>query len=123
MSTDFAMAMRWSTALVDPPVAITTVMAFSNALRVMMSRGLRSSASRLRMALPAAAHSSFLDWSMAGLDDEFGNDMPSASMAEAMVLAVYIPPQAPAPGQEFLMIPLKSSSLRLPAIFLPSASN
>ena len=28
--------------------------------------------------------------------------MPRASMAEAMVLAVYMPPQAPAPGQEFL---------------------
>ena len=25
--------------------------------------------------------------------------MPKASIAEAMVLAVYIPPQAPAPGQ------------------------
>ena len=25
--------------------------------------------------------------------------MPSASIAEAMVLAVYMPPQAPAPGQ------------------------
>ena len=27
--------------------------------------------------------------------------MPSASMAEAMVLAVYMPPHAPAPGQEW----------------------
>ena len=28
--------------------------------------------------------------------------MPSASIADAMVLAVYMPPQAPAPGQDFL---------------------
>jgi len=30
-----------------------------------------------------------------------GNDIPSASMAAAIVFAVYIPPQAPAPGQAF----------------------
>src|SRR3989344_4759250 len=37
-----AIAMRCSTALVEPPSAITTVMAFSNAFFVMMSRGLMS---------------------------------------------------------------------------------
>ena len=36
---DEAMASRCSTALVEPPSAMTTVMAFSKALRVMMSRG------------------------------------------------------------------------------------
>ena len=30
--------------------------------------------------------------------------MPIASMADAMVLAVYMPPQAPAPGQAWLTI-------------------
>ena len=35
-----AIASRCSTALVDPPSAMTTVIAFSNALRVRMSRGL-----------------------------------------------------------------------------------
>ena len=39
-----------------------------------------------------------------------------------MVFAVYIPPQAPAPGQAFFMIPLKSSSDIVPAIFSPNAS-
>ncbi len=34
--------------------------------------------------------------------------MPSISMAEAMVLAVYMPPQAPAPGQEWRTISLRS---------------
>lgn len=37
-----AIAMKCSTALVEPPVAITRVMAFSNALKVMMSLGFRS---------------------------------------------------------------------------------
>ncbi len=36
------MAIRCSTALVEPPSAITTTMAFSKAWRVMMSRGLMS---------------------------------------------------------------------------------
>jgi hypothetical protein len=37
--------------------------------------------------------------------------MPSASMAVAMVLAVYMPPHAPGPGQEFLTISLRCSSV------------
>ncbi len=43
-------------------------------------------------------------------------------MAVAMVLAVYMPPQAPAPGQACLMMPLNSSGLMLPLVFLPQAS-
>ena len=34
--------------------------------------------------------------------------MPNTSIAEAMVLAVYMPPQAPAPGQEWRTISLRS---------------
>ena len=40
--------------------------------------------------------------------------MPMASMAAAMVLAVYIPPQAPAPGQELRTMARRSSSPMLP---------
>ena len=36
------MAIRWTTALVDPPRAINAVMAFSNASRVMIRDGIRS---------------------------------------------------------------------------------
>ena len=39
-SAAWAIASRCSTALVEPPSAMTTVMAFSNAFFVMMSRGL-----------------------------------------------------------------------------------
>ena len=60
---------------------------------------------------------------MAGLELEKGRLIPNASIAIAIVFAVYIPPQAPAPGQAFLIIPLYSSSEILPAIFSPKASN
>ena len=68
--TECAMAMRWSTALVEPPSAMTTVMAFSNAARVMMSRGLRSISRRCLIALPAMKHSSILRGSSAGMEEE-----------------------------------------------------
>ena len=48
-----AMASRCSTALVEPPSAITTVIAFSKAARVMMSRGLMSALSSSRIVLLA----------------------------------------------------------------------
>ncbi len=39
-----------------------------------------------------------------------------------MVLAVYMPPQAPTLGQAFFSMPWKSSSLILPAANEPTAS-
>ena len=94
------MASRCSTALVDPPTAMTSVIAFSNAFGVRMSSGLRSFSSSSRTAAPARRHSSALPSLSAGSDELYGSDSPSASMATAIVLAVYMPPQAPAPGHE-----------------------
>ncbi len=68
-STDRAMAIRCSTALVEPPSAMTITMAFSKASRVMMSRGLMSFSIRFRIALPAATHSSSFFGSVAGVDE------------------------------------------------------
>ena len=62
-----AMAMRCSTALVEPPTAITIAIAFSNASRVMTSRGLMSFSSKLRITSPARRHSSILSGSSAGM--------------------------------------------------------
>ena len=46
--------------------------------------------------------------------------MPSASIAEAIVLAVYMPPQAPAPGQACADdLAARSSSVILPARYSP----
>jgi hypothetical protein len=41
--------------------------------------------------------------------------MPSASNEEDIVFAVYMPPHAPTDGQAFFSMPMKSSSLILPA--------
>ena len=49
-------------------------------------------------AAPARRQSSIFAGEMAFCAELFGRLMPSASMARAMVLAVYMPPQEPAPG-------------------------
>src|SRR6266850_4455235 len=102
---------------------MTSAIAFSIDLRVMMSRGLRS----LRMASTRtradSADESAFSASGAAICDEPSRLMPSASKDELMVLAVYMPPQAPTLGQAFLSMPAKSSSLNLPAVYDPTASN
>jgi hypothetical protein len=75
-----------------------TVMAFSKALRVMMSRGRMFFLMRLRTAAPALRQSLALLLGDGGWAELLGRLMPRASMAVAMVLAVYMPPQEPGPG-------------------------
>jgi len=48
--------------------------------------------------------------------------MPSASATDAIVFAVYIPPQAPSPGTIAHSIFLSSSSLIVPALHAPTPS-
>ena len=57
---------------------------------IVISRGFRSISSMCLIALPAMKHSSIFSGSSAGMDDEYGSDMPSASIADAIVLAVYL---------------------------------
>jgi cobalamin biosynthesis protein CobD/CbiB len=64
------MAGRCSAALVEPPVAATTMAAFSNALRVQMSRGRRFFASRSITVSPALSAKSSRDRISAGGPDE-----------------------------------------------------
>ena len=109
-----AMASRCSTALVEPPRAIATVMAFSNALRVRMSDGLISCLIRSSTALPAALQSSSLVRDTASCAELFGRLMPSASMTEAMVFAVYMPPQLPGPGMAVFSTSSNCLSLMVP---------
>ncbi len=49
-----AMALMWIGALVEPPMALLTTMAFSNASRVMMSEGFRSSHTMSTMRRPVS---------------------------------------------------------------------
>ena len=83
----------------EPPSALVTAMAFSNAAFVMIWRGVMPSRSSSTTASPARTASSSRRRSTEGGDAEPGSDMPSASPIEAIVLAVNMPPQAPSPGQ------------------------
>jgi hypothetical protein len=111
----WAMASRWSTALVDPPRAMTVVMAFSKAGRVMIWRGRMLASSSPITASPDRTAYSRSRGSMAGTEADPGSDIPIASPTEAMVLAVNIPAQEPAPGQA-----LRSSSSISSAVDPPS---
>ena len=119
----WAIARKCSTALVEPPVAMITATAFSMLFRVTMSRGFRfcrtASTSTLAAALALATISS---WTLA-IVLEPGRLMPSASIAELMVLAVYMPPHEPEPGIARRSISPRSCSLKVPAVNWPTASN
>mmetsp|Transcript_26694 Transcript_26694/g.44767 ORF Transcript_26694/g.44767 Transcript_26694/m.44767 type:complete len:265 (-) Transcript_26694:765-1559(-) len=114
-----AMAIRCSTALVEPPSAITVTIAFSKAARVMISKGLRSILSRFSIAAPANRHSSIFRGSSAGTELLYGRHIPRASMAVAMVFAVYMPPHAPAPGHELRTVSMRVASSDFPATNSP----
>ena len=117
-----AIAIRWRTAFVDPPSAMTTLIAFSKAARVMMSEGLMSFFTRCIIAAPASKQSCCFSGEIASCAEEFGKLMPIASIAEAIVLAVYMPPQDPGPGIAVSSIFLSSISDTLPAAWPPTAS-
>ena len=118
-----AMASKCSTALVEPPSAMTTEIEFSNALRVMMSSGLMSSRIRFMTAFPARWQSLTFCSDTASWAELFARLMPSASIADAIVFAVYIPPQAPGPGIAVCSTSKSSASSILPPDRAPTASN
>ncbi len=81
----WAMARRCSTALVEPDNAMVMVIAFSNALRVRMSRGRMPASSSFTTASPARRQSLRFGSPTASCAELLGSDRPSASTAEAMV--------------------------------------
>ena len=100
-----------------------TVMAFSNASRQRMSEGLMPRSMRRATAVPAAWLSRRL-WSLSAFcAEEFGSERPSASMAEAIVFAVYMPPQEPGPGMAVCSTSSSCASLMASAARAPTASN
>ena len=94
-----ASASRCSTALVEPPLATTPAIAFSNASRVRMSRGRTPRFSRSIASAPTLLATASLVSSTAGTLALPNGATPRNSQAIAIVLAVNWPPQAPAPGQ------------------------
>ncbi len=116
------MASRCSTALVDPPNAITTAIAFSNASLVRMSRAVMPRRSSSTTAIPLLRANPSRRRSVAGGAALPGSDMPIASAALAMVLAVYMPPQAPSPGQMARSMASTSARDIRPRAHAPTAS-
>ena len=82
------MARMCTTALVEQPMAIATLMALSNAALVMMPVGVRSSHTMSTMRRPAAEHMRVWLLSAAGIDEVPGRHMPSTSASAVMVAAV-----------------------------------
>ena len=90
------MASRCTTALVDPPMAMLTVMAFSIASRVMICDGARLPTPSRPCGWPLISAIARRRESGAGMAAQPGSVMPRASATEAMVLAVPMTVQWPA---------------------------
>ena len=101
---------------------MVTAMAFSNASLVSIWRAVIPRRSISTTAIPLLRAKPSRRRSTAGGAAEPGSDMPSASAALAMVLAVNIPPQAPSPGQIAFSSVATSSRLIKPLTQAPTAS-
>jgi hypothetical protein len=102
-------------ALVDPPSAMATVTAFSNASVVRMSRGLRSSQTISTHRRPAAVAMRGCAESAAGIEDAPGSISPRASTADVIVDAVPMVMQVPYDRAIPSSISRNAHSSRLPA--------
>src|SRR5207249_2643091 len=71
---------------------------------------------------PARRQSSFLAGEMAFCAELLGRLMPRASIALAIVFAVYIPPQEPGPGMAQVSTSCRPASEIFPAACWPMAS-
>ena len=90
-----AIAIKWMTALVEPPIAAFTRIAFSNAARVRIFESLRSSFTISTIRRPAMRAIRLRRASTAGNAAFPGRPTPSASTMDAIVEAVPITMQWP----------------------------
>ncbi len=102
----WAAASRCSTVLVEPPMAMSSAMAFSNAALVAMLRGRAEASScsyqrlaRVTMRWPASLNSCSRSLWVASSEPLPGWERPSASVRQFMELAVNMPEQEPQVGQ------------------------
>ncbi len=86
-------------------MAITSAIAFSIDLRVMMSRGFRSRLIASTSTRADAAAESAFSGSGDAICDEPSRLMPSASNDDDIVLAVNMPPHAPTVGHALCSMP------------------
>ena len=91
-----AIAVRWISALVDPPSASSTRSAFSTDCSVMISDGRIGWVISFTASAPASSAARSRSACTAGMEPWPSGTMPSASAMQAMVEAVPITPQVPA---------------------------
>ena len=96
----WAIARRWSTAFVEPPVAATAAIALSIAARVTNRDGRTSSRTSCMTSSPHCLAAASFASSSAGIPLRPAGDNPRTSITMLIVLAVNWPPQAPGPGQD-----------------------
>ena len=90
-SASFAMAVTCNTVLVEPPRAISTIIAFSKESEDKMSRGFKSSFTNPTTLSPVALATLNLSALTAGGVAHPGSDIPNASVTHAIVFAVNMP--------------------------------
>ena len=117
-----AIAGRCNVVLVEPPSAMSSAMAFSNASLVKICDGLRSSLTSFMICLPVALANRSLNALFARDVAQYGSDNPRASVMHDIVLAVNIPLHEPHPGHAFSSISYSSPWVIFPAATCPSAS-
>ena len=110
-----AMAVRWMSALVDPPQACTTRRALSIERRLMIWVGRRPSAASCTARLPVCSASRRRSACTAGTQAAPGSIMPIASAANDIVLAVPITEQVPTVGANRLLTWASSATSMSPA--------
>src|SRR5215207_416702 len=110
------------TALVEPPIAFTTDIAFSNASKLKISLGLISLSTNADIDFPVILEMFVLLSLSAGAEALPGKEIPRASLTEAIVLAVYIPPQDPDDGQATFSNPVSCCKDNFPTSYAPTAS-
>ncbi len=110
-----AMAGRCTIAFVLPPIAMSTRIAFSNASRVRMRLGRRSSATISTIRFPVASASARRRESGAGIAALPGSVMPRDSAIEAIVDAVPMTMQCPDEREKQLSSSHHDSSSSRPA--------
>ena len=113
------MAARWTIPLVEPPMASSTRIAFSNAAGVRIRSMVNRSRAICTAWAPVCSAIRMRSAVTAGGDAPPGTVMPSASAMHAMVLAVPITEQVPTLATSWLLTSAVSRASISPARNLP----
>ena len=122
MPNSRAMATRWRTPFVEPPVPAIAAAAFSTASFVTIVDGRRSFRTTSTASLPISYAASAFAPFTAGIPFAPSGVRPRKSTIVDIVFAVNWPPHAPAAGQATDSSSCSSSALIFPAAYAPIAS-